>query len=130
MSLAKPGAAAAALTGASVALTVVGLWWSLSLNPRRVDALACVRASRDLLTLSSLQQRHLAAAGAYAADLDSLALLSSDPDWLKEEMGRHLDLQTLLVSGDGDGYILEANCLDRRRTLLHLEGPPGRAQIQ
>lgn len=117
--------AAAVSMGAAVAMTGLAVWWFASLRPERDEALLRGRVGGHLVVLSGLEERHRAARGAYSSDLEALARISGDPEGLKAALRRDLDLETLLVSGDRTRYLIEANCLDSRRTRIRLEGPPG-----
>lgn len=77
----------------------------------------------DLTELYRLQKAHFAARGTYANDLDSLLAIAPTGAQLRERMSRHMDMNTVTVVGDEKRFKLEANVLDKERTLIKLKGP-------
>jgi hypothetical protein len=73
----------------------------------------------DLAALAILQERTRRQTGSYANDLAALAGAAGDPR-LPDKLAQDLDLQTLLVRGTSSHFVLEANSLDEKRTLIGL----------
>jgi hypothetical protein len=92
--------------------------------PRAQKAYLRVETGRDVMTLATLQERFHRSHGTYANDFDSLARFSGNPQELRDAFAKHLDLQTLLVSGTSRQFLIEANVLDEERTLIHYRSPP------
>jgi len=110
------GAALAALLGVLVGMR-------LYFAPRAQKAFIQVETARDVLALALLEERHHRWAGDYTNDFRTLARISGDPKGFVDTLGRHLDLDTVLVSATSTHYVIEANALDSDRTLVHYEGP-------
>jgi hypothetical protein len=114
---------------AGATLLIVGtlLWMKYSYLPRVRQTYLKVHASMDLAALAILQERYRRQTGTYADDLVSLAAAAGDPQ-LPDKLAQDIDLQTLLVRGTSSHYVLEANSLDEKRTLIGLKAsaPPGR----
>jgi len=120
----RPPALPLAMGAAAIILGVL-LWMKLSYLPRVRQTYQRVHASMGLMVLAAAQERYRKEHGAYAPDLD--ALTAAAGPWLPELLAENLDLQTLLVRGASGHFLLEANSLDERRTLVRFEVPaPGR----
>lgn len=102
----------------------VALWMALSFMPRYKVALLRAQVGQDVMNLAVLQERYHKLNGSYAAGLEPLAHLAADPEALRNGMAGRLDLHTLLISGTTSRFVIEANVLDKQRTLIHFEGPP------
>jgi hypothetical protein len=110
---------------AGIAVSALGAagTWSLYLKPIRTDAVMLSETLIDVTTLFALQLKYQKARGVYANDLDTLLTLSPDRDALKARLTRNVDMTTLAVVGDAKKFKIEANVLDRDRTLIKLKGP-------
>jgi hypothetical protein len=114
-----------ALLAAGLAVGAVGaaLGWQAWLKPQRELAEKRFNTLKDVTTLFGLQLQYKAANGVYANDLDSLLTLAPDRGAFKTRMAEHLDVATLAVVGTADKFKIEANVLDKERTLVKLKGP-------
>lgn len=104
------------------ALGAAGGWW-FWLKPQRDLARVRYETFQDVSTLFSLQLHYKKVKGVFAPDLDALLTLSPDRDAFKARMADHLDMNTIAVVGDADKFKVEANVLDKDRTLIRLKGP-------
>lgn len=113
--------------GTALGLTVGGLaaaasWW-FYLKPMRKVAELRYQTMKDVSILFGLQLHYFTVKGVYAPDLDALLTLSPDRDEFKARMAGHLDMTTLTVVGDAEHFKVEANVLDKDRTLIKIKGP-------
>jgi hypothetical protein len=97
--------------------------WRFWLRPQRRTAEMRYETMQDVSTLFGLQLHYFKVKGAYAPDLDTLLTLSPDREAFKARMAEHLDLNTLAVVGDAEHFKVEANVLDKDRTLIKIKGP-------
>ena len=97
--------------------------WSVWLKPLRDDAQIRTETVQDTSKLFGLQLQYFQAQGAYANDLDTLLALDPDRAAFKAHMARHLDMSTIAVVGNAKKFKIEANALDKDRTLIKLKGP-------
>jgi|GEM_PF-4325858 len=107
--------------GAAALIVGVLLWMQFSYLPRVRQTYLQVHAGMDLAALAVLQERYRGRTGSYADDLDSLAAAMGSPQ-LPENLAQDVDLQTLLVQGTSSHFLLEANALDEKRTLIRFAG--------
>jgi hypothetical protein len=113
----------APLVAAAAALIIgSGIWMKFSFLPRVRQTYIQVHTSMDLAALAILQERTRRQTGSYANanDLAALAGAAGDPR-LPDKLAQDLDLQTLLVRGTSSHFVLEANSLDEKRTLIGLK---------
>lgn len=121
--LTHPRTVKALLAGLVVGgLCAAGGWW-FWLKPQRAVARMRYETMQDVSTLFGLQLHYFKVKGVYAPDLDTLLALSPDRDEFKARMAGHLDMSTLAVVGDAERFKVEANVLDKDRTLIKIKGP-------
>ncbi|MCX5794040.1 MAG: hypothetical protein NTY77_00910 [Elusimicrobia bacterium] len=109
------------LIGAAAVIVVVLLWMKFSYLPRVRQTYLRVHASIDLAALAVLQERYHRQTGSYADDLATLVAAGGDPG-LPADLAPDLDLQTLFIRGTSTYFMLEANALDEKRTLIRHVG--------
>jgi len=111
--------------GASLVLSAVGLaaTWYLYLAPIQADAIKLSETVIDISNLYGLQMRYKESNKSYANDLETLLAMTPDREAFKARLARNVDMTTLAVVGDAKKFKLEANVLDRERTLVRLRGP-------
>jgi hypothetical protein len=109
-------------TAASAGITILSvlLWMRISYIPRVRESFMRLQTSMDLVALAQLQERYHRQTGTYADSLAPLLKVSFDPK-LPEVLARDLDPETLLIQGTSAHFVLEANSVDRNRTLIHFE---------
>jgi hypothetical protein len=97
--------------------------WYVWLKPQLDDARVRAATLEDISHLFGLQNDYMKAKGVYADGLD--ALLSTDPgrEAFKARLASHVDMSTLAVVGGPKKFKIEANALDKERTLIKLKGP-------
>ena len=118
----RPHLLSAAL-GVSVAFVAVVLGMRFFFAPLATKVYLRAETSRDVMGLALLQDRHRRWTGVYADDLESLVAISGDPKGFTASLARHLDINTLLVRATSTHFTIEANVLDKERTLIHFDGP-------
>ncbi|MDD5629451.1 MAG: hypothetical protein PHU21_10335 [Elusimicrobia bacterium] len=109
------------ILGAAAVIAAVLLWMKFSYLPIVRQTYLRVHASMDLAALAVLQERHHRQTGAYADDLATLVAAGGDPR-LPADIAPDLDLETLFVRGTSSYFVLEANALDEKRTLIRHVG--------
>lgn len=103
-------------------LAAAGGWW-IALKPARETAERRYSTMQEISTLYGLQLQYKQLKGVYAGDLDALLSLMPDRDAFKARLAAHVDMNTLAVVGDAEKFKIEANVLDKERTLVRLKGP-------
>ena len=89
----------------------------------QANALRMFRANRALFLLYDRELAYKAARGRYAGDLDSLLAGAKNAEPLRKTLAANVDMSTLEVKIVPQGFRLEANVLDEKRTLLQIKGP-------
>ena len=100
-----------------------GVYWQLALKPMRAVAATQYQSHIALMRLYDLQVAYGDANGRYANDLDALLMSAPDGAQLREKLKGCVDLNTLAVVGDANGFKFEANVLDPSRTSVKIRGP-------
>jgi hypothetical protein len=112
---------------AGLALGGVGtaIGYQVYLKPLRAIAQRRYGAHEALIRLYDLQLAYKNAHGAYANDLETLVGSAPDAEQLRAKLRANTDYSTLVVKGDAERFRLEANVLDRERTIFKFRGPFG-----
>lgn len=93
------------------------------LNPQRETARVRYETMMDVTRLYDLQEQYFKANGVYADGLDALLTLVPDREAFKKRMASHLDMTTIAIVGGPKKFRVEANALDKDRSLIKLRGP-------
>jgi hypothetical protein len=100
-----------------------GVYRQLVLKPMRDVAYTQYQSHLALMGLYDLQVAYRDANGRYANDLDTLLMSAPDGAKMREKLKQYIDINTLAVSGDTNGFRFEANVLDPSRTSVKIKGP-------
>ncbi|MDE2510039.1 MAG: hypothetical protein KGL74_02855 [Elusimicrobia bacterium] len=111
--------AAGLAVGAAAAFGARKAW----LNPQQEAANVRYETLMDVTKLYDLQEEYFKAHGVYADGLDTLLTSVPDREAFKKRMASHLDLTTIAIVGGPKKFRVEANALDKDRSLIKLRGP-------
>lgn len=99
------------------------LWaWPVFIAPNFVRMRWIAHARSGLDALAKLEEKHHQQTGTYTSDLGALARVYGNQKELLEGLPMVLDISSLRLAAGPDHFLLEARALDRKKTLLRLEG--------
>ena len=92
-------------------------------RPEVDKARIVANARQSLDVLADLQERHKAANGAYAGDLERLLAVAPDPSGVAEALPMVFDGGRVDIALSGDGFTLSARARDPERTAVSVTRP-------
>ncbi len=106
-----------------LAVFLILLWaWPALIAPNVARMRWIANARSGLNALANLEEKHRQQTGTYTSDLMALARVYGDQKELLEGLPMVLDISSLRLTGGPDYFLLEARALDKKKTLLRLEG--------